>query len=367
MTHHRYTEHDWQSYDQLSGLGTKVMQTIALAYMYEIDQWEGSLTEREYNGIFAESLSQSYESPYGIYLNRYAVNDAGAAKYAQDAYGDIVPQIFTDFATPNPCTHAAQSMIESLWKVAYALDPSIVGAIALSSLDNPLPVNSWAPKTDISGRVEYIKDARMKYWYGAAADNFETKFLDELGNRTPKQAQVAMGLALAVQAQQQAILSTHAAVKNLASETINALEQLAGGGGDGAALVAVNVAFAAVGVLMALPTDGLSIAGAVGLASATKGFLETTNSGSKTLKEATATKHLPMSGGTVDAIVRKLIAAASAIHDDRRTAEETISTYLDKVRAVFPKARVTAPSPSSVTSLASKPLNGYRSDFYPGP
>jgi hypothetical protein len=236
--------------------------------------------------------------------------------YAQTAYGDIVPQLFIQFGAPNPAS-AARSAIGSLWKVAYALDEATVGDLALGRLDNPLPADAWAPRSSIGDRVDDIMFSRMRYWEGVASDNFGTNFLLKLKHRTPVQAQVAMGLAISLQAQEQAVFASHANVKKLAQETMNALEQIIGigVGDDSAAIVAIDVAFAAAAVLTAVPTDGLSIAGAVGLSSATKSFMETSLNGAgeysaDRIRKETAIEKLELGGVTVHAVINKLLAAA---------------------------------------------------------
>ena len=188
----------------------------------------------------------------------------------------------------------------------------------------------------------------------ARPDNFQANFLNKLRDQTPLQAQVAIGLAIAVQAQQQVILAAHHHVNKLATDAVNALESLAGGSDDTGTVVVIDVASAAIRLLLALPTAGGSLTTLFGLSDRVKTFTQTLHDGSNKLHDAGKAKHLPLGGGTVHAVVKNLVAAADAIHDDVRVAEEAISLYLDKVRLALPPEQIRAPSPNSLTSLEGK-------------
>ncbi len=357
-----YSENDWLSSDQLFDFGTNIMKAIVWAYISETTP----LLQSEYDGINAAPVAPNSRAPYGIDdSRRWTLPEAEAAQYAQDTYGESIPKIFADFEALNPCSGAAETMMGSLWEVAYALDQPTVGDIALDKFGNPLPANPWAPRSSIATRVNDIHDSRLEYWHGAARDSFETDFLNVLRDHAPLQAQVSIGLAIAVQAQQQVILAAHHKVKKLAAEAVNALDALAGSGDDTGTFVVIDVAFAAIGLLTALPTAGVSLTSAFGLLNGVKSFTETLRDGTNKLHEAGKPKRVMLGGGTVHAVVKSMFAAADAIHDDVRTAEEAISTYLDKVRSALPANQIHTPSPKALTSLNGKNVGAIGSDFYP--
>ena len=94
-----YGEHAWLNFDQLFGLGTKVMQAIGEAFMSELTP----LLDSEYDGINNEPVPPNARLPYGLTGGfRTTLPEAEAALYAQDIYGESVPKIFADFGTPNP-------------------------------------------------------------------------------------------------------------------------------------------------------------------------------------------------------------------------------------------------------------------------
>jgi hypothetical protein len=85
-----------------------------------------------------------------------------------------LPATFTAFATPDP--DSIQPAVDSLWTVAHALDPNILGSQLRADpnsparLLDPIPTGAWKPAISVASRIATIRISRMKNWEGDSAE-----------------------------------------------------------------------------------------------------------------------------------------------------------------------------------------------------
>jgi hypothetical protein len=133
---------------------------------------------------------------------------------------------------------------------------------------------------------------------------------------------------------------------------MNALDQLDAGHHASGVRSVLAVACAAVGVLLAIPTDGLSLAGAAGLATAAVGLA------GATVDFAT----VDVSGGTVDSVLSSTIHAVGKVRRQRNQQGRLVVSYLTKVRDQLGPKDIAAPAPNPVTKLENRYKNAPASE-----
>lgn len=306
-----YPESDYLSADALSALGNKVRDAAFLA------------GEKEYKRGNAGALNGFDQTQY-----------------------DGIPQMFTDFTASDP--KAAQPMVNSLWQTAYVLDQHVLTVVLNDQLGDPVPASASQSPATVDERVATLT-ARLSSWSGNAKTAFEGNFVNKLSPLAVSMSQAAMALAITLEAQQQLVLAAHNNLKTTANATINVLDALGNSTTGNDAAVTLTVFTAAVGVLTAIPTAGLTALGAASLASATIG-----------LAEATAPL-VTIHGKTVKSILDSMHDTMYKIRDGIAAQETDVSSYLDKAgQQIDP--RMVAPPSISVTGLRGRSVSTLTAD-----
>jgi hypothetical protein len=262
--------------------------------------------------------------------------------YAQNEYNDI-PQLFTAFSTPDPS--GAQPTIDMLWRVAYALDQSVITnavqnpAGTATTLSDPVPAGAWHPHTSIGTRVDDIISSRLKYWAGPASDSFGNNYLRPLAATVGPQSALAAELAVSLTAYQNLRDAMHADIWQIGQETLTVLDSVAGSHPH-EAIVVLTVCTAAVSVLLAVPTDGWSFAGAFGLYKAVQGFTGTTKNVSTTI-----------GGKTVAAVISSMMSAIVTMSANIEAQQQDVISFLNKVGSQITSKDLTVPQPDMITGL----------------
>jgi hypothetical protein len=334
---------DYHTYEQLQSLGQQVRDK---AVAVSVEQESAQVVQQ----IQAEHANDPLLDATGHVAPDPAITQQMIKSHAESMYQDI-PAMFTAFATADPAR--MQPMIDSLWGVAYALDTKILGSVAHTPLDDPIPAGAWHPGTSIQDRVQDIIDPRMKYWAGPAANTFETNYLRPLAATVTPQSEVAAALAVSLTAQKNLREHTHANIWQIGQETITVLDTLHHTHPHDARVV-LDAFTAAIAVILAVPTDGWSFAGAFGLVGAIQGLTDSA---------ANVTKII--GGKTVAAVISSMADAVSSLASGVDQQEQAITGFLDKVSSQITPADITAPQPTSVTSLAHANADTLKTQFHP--
>jgi hypothetical protein len=266
---------------------------------------------------------------------------------------DAVPSMFTSFATPNP--RNTQPTIDSLWGVAYALKPDILGSVLHSELNNPIPAAAWKPDNDVATRITDITNTRLDYWHGQASDSFQFGFLSKLTKAVPQQCELAVALAVALTAQQQLTLAKHKDVWEVGHKTLTALDGLHDPCQGHDINVVLTVVTAAISVILAVPTRGLSLAGLLGLTKASQGLATTVNTNWK------------IGGETVYSVINSMADTLAGVLTGQDEQEQVIQQYLDKIGTEISPQDITPPEPKPLTNLANASRSILDTQFYPVP
>lgn len=333
---------DYHTYEELQALGEQIR---AKAVQVSVEQESAQVVQQ----IHADHANDPLLDQTGHVADNPPITQDTIRAHAQTAYAQI-PQFFTAFATPDPAK--AQPMIDSLWGVAYALEPKILTSVMHTPLDNPIPSNAWHPYTSIGSRVQDIKDPRMKYWGGPAADSFETNYLEPLSAAVTPQSEMAAALALSLTAQKQLREAAHNNIWRIGQETLKVLDTLHHTSPHDGQVV-FTVFTAAISVLLAVPTDGWSFAGAFGLMMSVKG-----------LGDAAADLTKTIGGKTVYAVISSMADAITTLTNGTDQQEQVIATFLGKVGSQITTADMTPPRPTSVSGLAHASRDILKTQFY---
>lgn len=296
-----YPESDYLSADALAALGNKVRDAAFLA------------GEKEYK-----------------HGNGGALNGFDRTQY------DGIPQLFMDFTASDP--KAAQPMVNSLWQTAYALNQQILTVVLHDKLGDPVPVSASQSTATVDQRVNDLNN-RLTSWTGNAKSRFDSNFVAVLVRQEPPLSQAAMALALTLEAQQQLVLAAHNNLRATANATINVLDALGNSTTGNDAAVTLTVFTAAVGVLTAIPSAGLSALSAASLISATIG-----------LAEATAPL-VTIHGKTVNSILDTMYHTMVQIRTGIGQQEDQVSGYLTKAEKQIQPRLVPPPRPTDMTKL----------------
>jgi hypothetical protein len=336
---------DYHTREQLQALGERVRdKAIQVA-----TEQESAQVVRQ---IHAEHAGDPSVDATGRIAPDPAITRDMIRSYAQTAYADI-PQVFTSFATADPAR--VQPAVDSLWGVAYALNTNILGGVMRSPLADPIPDRAWQPTVGIQSRIQDIRDPRMKYWAGPAADNFEAKYLQPLADTVPPQSDLAAALALTLTAHRQVREATHGNIWTIGQETLKVLDTLHHTNPHDARIV-LDVFVAAVSVLLAVPTDGWSFAGAFGLAKAVEGF-----------GNASAPVTRIIGGKTVNAVISSMMAAVSTLNSGVDQQGQDIVRFLDRIGNQITVSTITPPEPQLLTTLSQQPASALATQFHPRP
>jgi hypothetical protein len=106
-------------------------------------------------------------------------------------------------------------------------------------------------------------------------------------------------------------------------------------------------------VLLAVPTDGWSFAGAFGLMMSVKG-----------LGDAAADLTKTIGGKTVYAVISSMADAVTTLTNGTDQQEQVIATFLGKVGSQITTADMTPPRPTSVSGLAHASRDTLKTQFY---
>ena len=241
---------DYHTRDDLQTLGEQIRdKAIRVTVEYESAQVVGAIHTGHAHDPMVDGSGRIAPDP--------PITDRTISAWAHGAY-DGVPAMFTSFATADP--RGIQPMIDALWGVAFALKPEILASLIHSQFDDPIPAGAWKPGTDLTTRVTDIIDTRLRYWHGTASDRFAQDFLNPLRGAVSRQCELAVALAVALTAQQQVTLAAHRDVWDIGHKTLAVLDSLHACSPHDAT-VALAVVTAAISVILAVPTSGLSFAG----------------------------------------------------------------------------------------------------------
>lgn len=269
--------------------------------------------------------------------------------YATNEYAAI-PQHFSAFATADPA--AMQPTIDTLWRVAYALHPDVLSVVMRGPLDNPIPAHAWHPYTSIGTRIEDIYGSRLREWEGSAADAFRDNYLSPLKATVPKQAALAAALAVALTAHKKVREEQHKNIWDVGQKTLKVLDTLHACRPQDAT-VALTVFTAAVSVLLAIPTDGLSFAAVYGLGTAGLGFAKAAGDVKKTI-----------GGKTVRAVISDMLAVITTLTQGIDQQEQEISRFLSTLGTQLTETAINPPRPDAMIDLGHADVETLRKQLY---
>jgi hypothetical protein len=120
----------------------------------------------------------------------------------------------------------------------------------------------------------------------------------------------------------------------------------------------LTVFTAAVAVLLAIPTKGLSFRALFGLGNAVKGL-------GGAVGGSTDAPVKGIGGGTVNAVISSMADAVASLTTGVDQQEQTIGHFLGEVGGAFTADGVTVPQPTAATKAAHEDIDALRRDFYP--
>ncbi|MFG2045538.1 hypothetical protein [Dactylosporangium sp. NPDC048998] len=202
-----------------------------------------------------------------------ADDDARLRTFVAEEFAGI-PTMFSQFAVPDP--NACQPMADALFRVAATLQPSLQLKAESNRLYDPVAVGNDTLKFPLGAYTDAIQ-VRMQHWAGSAADSFMF-YLKLYERSTLCQRQVAVGLALTLQAELEIKRRMLTDVWTLGETTIKVLDALdhfhCPTRGGAAMILTVIGALAAVAVAAGPVAESLLAAGTGAAIAGIQGVLD---------------------------------------------------------------------------------------------
>ncbi len=350
--------YQYHSMDDLQRLGEKIRAkaikvTMAQQESYEQAQREANNDQTRYE-TGQQTRSVNYNPPDG----GRADDHGNLSAYVHDAYSQL-PQMFTQFAVPDPAT--MQPAIDTFYQTVVTLQPSLEIKADGAKLTTPMLV-SGAPAVAPVEKSIAIMHTHLKNWDGHAADAFEV-YIAGLNTASGLQQQLAIDLANGLEAMaaiREAMLTDVWTIGNL---TYKALDQL-----DDCVYKRQEVArLTIVGALTAVAyaaTDGVAAV-----------LVESVQSAA-TIMSSMATVNQPaeqdIEGATVPPILDSMATALNRVRAAVEEQERVVAQAMTKVSESLEHNREHAVlrAPYEVTTAASLPVAairdpGSRFGFYP--
>ena len=180
----------------------------------------------------------------------WAGKKQAAEEKAQADYADI-PEHFTRFAD----SLAQPPAIGQLKTVAGVLNQSAAHSIG-AVMSGPISSPAWLSVP--LGRMESKANKRLRHWSGNAANEFDENFLSAIGDVRERQGWLAAFLAATLQAHQNIRKQVHDDVVAIGNAAKQALDEIIRGRSTDVH-TKLSVFTAIVSVLLAIPTDGISL------------------------------------------------------------------------------------------------------------
>jgi hypothetical protein len=184
----------YHSMGDLQRLGEKIRDKAIHVTMTQDDSY-GQAQQRANNDATRYHTGQETQVPGYVPPSHGSPDDHGNLEaYLHQAYAGI-PQLFTQFAIPNP--DGARPTLDALYQAAVTVAPSLEIKKDGNKLTTPLQVGDVAGTVPVKQTVDTIV-THMKRWEGGAADGFEL-YIKGLETSAAYQREVALSLANALE------------------------------------------------------------------------------------------------------------------------------------------------------------------------
>ena len=184
--------YQYRSRDDLRGLGLQVRDKAVAVTMSQGD----SYAEAQRYAHNDATRYRTYQTP--LTNRNYQPPTSGAPddggnirRYAEQMYADV-PALFTAFSVPDP--DLANGMVETLYRAAVTMQPSLAVAQQGGKLANPLLTSALSGTVPVKQMTAFI-GVHMKNWDGPAAEAFSS-YVN--GFETSVQLQRELAIALAI-------------------------------------------------------------------------------------------------------------------------------------------------------------------------
>jgi hypothetical protein len=312
----------FHTYEELLTLGEQIRDTAAKVGARTESDYEYQILSQQYPGaaLLNSNLTSSGSAPNQMF-DLDALNQYARLQYS------FIPGAFTDFSTEDPA--GSQPAIDALWSAAYALQPSLRANPDKSGAPHiPVPGGAYRPSVTAGQRLENITNVRLKAWHGPGADHFQTELIAPLNQAVPLQSEMAALLAWVLEINKSIRDALHNDIWTLGTETLKVLESMLGFHcSTPSGTVVLTVADAAMGVILAVPTDGWSLEAAYGFAGALIGFKNSVPNDSPT------TSH-DIKASTVHEVVLKMIQVMGQIRSDLDKQYQPLNDLLKQVQSL---------------------------------
>ncbi|MFI1989079.1 hypothetical protein [Actinoplanes sp. NPDC020271] len=353
-------DYQYRSLDDLQRLGEKIRDkaikvTLDQQQSYEQAQREANNDESRYQ-TGQPTRSVNYHPP----ATGEADDHGNLSAYVHDMYAQL-PQMFTQFAVPDPAT--MQSTIDTLYQTVVTLSPSLEIKADGTKITTPMLVSGRPAVAPVETSVNTMH-AHLKGWEGHAANAFEV-YLGGLNTASRLQQQLAVNLANGLEAMtdiRQAMITDVWTIGNL---TYKALDQLDGWCSHSAKEVAKLTIVGALAAVAYVITDGVAAIAVESVQSAA------------TIMSSMATINQPaeqnIEGATVPPILDGMATALNRVRTAVDEQERVVAQAMSKVTAALERNRDFAVlrAPHDLTTAASLPVAaiqdpGSNYGFYPG-
>lgn len=339
----------------LQGMGEQV-RDLAIAVTMKHDDDYG-LAQQQANN-YPNQVGTGVRPPLDGYTPPSSGPDDSSGnvrRFVSAEYADI-PQFFTNFAIIDP--GSIQYAIDDLYRTAATLEPDLKVELkdgqGHSKLYLPVTLGGAAARPPVRDVVNAM-NVRLADWHGPAGDAVKI-YLGKYDVASQLQRQLTISLAVTLQAQMEIRQRMLTDVWSIGENTIKALNKVNNNYcPDNANVGTVLTIVGAIGaVLLAIPTDGLSLA-VEGLQSA----------GSILGARSSATLQKTIGGHTVPQVLLSMIDAGREVMKSVNEQQADLVSCLNSLQNELGKIMsvVQLPPPTGVNDLRTAGIDTLHKTF----
>ncbi|WP_436536407.1 hypothetical protein [Actinoplanes sp. HUAS TT8] len=352
-------DYQYRSMDDLRVLGEKIRDKAVKVTLDQQESYEQAQREANNDQTRHETGQPTRSVNYHPTADGEADDHGNLSAYVHDLYAQL-PQMFTQFAVPDPAT--MQPIIDTFYQAVVTLHPTLEIKADGAKITTPMLV-SGAPAVAPVEQSINIMHTHLKRWEGHAANAFAL-YIGGFKTASELQQQIAVNLANGLEAMADIRKAMLTDVWNVGTVTYKALDQLDGWCSHSAKEVAKLTIVGALAAVAYVATDGMAAIAVESVQSAA------------TIMSSMATINQPaeqnIEGATVPPILDGMATALNRVRAAVDEQERVVAQAMTAVTAALERYRQLAVlrAPNEVTTAASLPVAAIRDPgsnfgFYP--